>query len=190
MRLSPSPEKFHIVIIGAGPAGISAAARAAERDRAAGLAHPSYVLLEGFAAPSKTIQRYQKGKHVMAEPGFLDLRSDVQFAAGTREKICPAGWRILSASITHSMGADVKKVNGARGEFQVQLAMVGIVAETSVGIGLKASTLNRRTRRYLPAVQYQLDDPKEFSDETIIVAAQAIRRSKTRWLAEQTMCGS
>ena len=50
-------------------------------------APPSYILLEGFTAHAKTIQRYQKGKHVMAEPGFLDLRSDMGFAAGSREKI-------------------------------------------------------------------------------------------------------
>src|SRR5262245_53894651 len=78
---------FHIAIIGAGPAGLSAAARAAERDREARRTIPSYVLLEGFGAHAKTIQRYQKGKHVMAEPGFLDLRSDIEFAAGTREKV-------------------------------------------------------------------------------------------------------
>ena len=38
-----------------------------------------------------TAVRYQKGKFVMAEPGFLDLRSDVRFAAGTREGIL-GGW--------------------------------------------------------------------------------------------------
>ncbi len=78
---------FNIAIIGGGPAGLSAAGRAADRDRQGGRSSPSYVLLEGFSAHAKTIQRYQKGKHVMAEPGFLDLRSDMKFAAGTRERI-------------------------------------------------------------------------------------------------------
>ena len=49
------------------------------------------VQVEGFSAHAKTIQRYQKGKHVMAEPGFLDLRSDLGFGAGSREKIL-SGW--------------------------------------------------------------------------------------------------
>ena len=78
---------YQIAIVGAGPAGLSAAARAAERDRRAKRSTPSYVLLEGFNAHAKTIQRYQKGKHVMAEPGFLDLRSDLEFGAGSREKV-------------------------------------------------------------------------------------------------------
>jgi Fe-S-cluster-containing hydrogenase component 2/thioredoxin reductase len=131
-------------------------------------------LLEGFAAPAKTIQRYQKGKHVMAEPGFLDLRSDVQFGAGTREKIL-SGWvEDLKRQQVHvRLGADVKKVTGARGEFQVQLADgSSFVADNIVlAIGLEGNPrLIGAPGDTLPAVQYQLDDPKEFRDETIIVA--------------------
>src|SRR5215475_11451007 len=85
------PCMYEIAIIGAGPAGLSAASRAAERERQATRATPGHVLLEGFSAHAKTIQRYQKGKHVMAEPGFLDLRSDLEFAAGSREKVL-ASW--------------------------------------------------------------------------------------------------
>src|SRR5580700_3903897 len=83
-------DEFHLAILGAGPAGLSCAARAAEIDRRNKVTSPTYVLLEGFSLPAKTIQRYQKGKFVMAEPGFLDLRSDVRFAAGTREGILGA----------------------------------------------------------------------------------------------------
>ena len=80
-------DSYRIAIIGAGPAGLSAAARAARLDAKAGANAPTHILLEGFELPAKTIQRYQKGKHVMAEPGFLDLRSDMSFAAGSREQI-------------------------------------------------------------------------------------------------------
>ena len=69
--------KFELVIVGAGPAGLSAAAHAGKL----GL---KYLLLESSAAPANTIQRYQKGKHVMAEPAVVPLRSDLRFAAGTR----------------------------------------------------------------------------------------------------------
>ena len=66
--------RYHIAVLGAGPAGLSAAARAAYYDRESGVEAPSYVLLEGFSTFSKTIQTYQKGKHVMDEPGFLQYR--------------------------------------------------------------------------------------------------------------------
>lgn len=56
-------DQFDIAIIGSGPAGISAAGHAAELKL-------SHILLEAqkdhFA---DTIYKYQKGKHVMAEPG-------------------------------------------------------------------------------------------------------------------------
>ncbi|MFY7743864.1 MAG: NAD(P)-binding protein, partial [Erythrobacter sp.] len=67
-------------MIGSGPAGLSAAARAA----ALGLSH---VLLEKTDHLSDTIFKYQKGKHVMATPSNLVLRSDIDFDAGKRETI-------------------------------------------------------------------------------------------------------
>ncbi len=59
---------------------MSAAGRAAEL----GLSH---VLLEKTDHLSDTIYKYQKGKHVMATPSQLVLRSDFDFEAGKREKI-------------------------------------------------------------------------------------------------------
>ena len=59
---------YDIAVLGAGPGGLSAAAHAAEL----GVAH---ILLESSPKIANTIQKYQKGKHVMAEPGILPLRS-------------------------------------------------------------------------------------------------------------------
>src|SRR6267142_7010265 len=72
--------KVRIAVVGSGPAGLSCAARAAHH----GVTH---VLLEAEAQPCNTIFRYQKGKHVMAEPAVLALRSDLAFAAGRREAV-------------------------------------------------------------------------------------------------------
>ena len=73
-------ERFRIAIVGSGPAGLSAAGRAA----ALGLSH---VLLEKTDHLSDTIYKYQKGKHVMATPSALVLRSDMDFDAGKREVV-------------------------------------------------------------------------------------------------------
>jgi len=164
---------FNIVIIGAGPAGLSAAARAADRDRRAGRSTPSYLLLEGFNEHAKTIQRYQKGKHVMAEPGFLDLRSDFAFAAGTREKILGAwGEGLKRGGVNIRYGAEVKKVSGSKGAFAIQLTSGETfqAAHVILAIGLEGNPrkLGAQGEDH-ERVQYQLDDPKEFRDETILV---------------------
>ena len=63
-------EKFKIAIIGSGPSGLSAAAHAAEL----GVSH---VLLEAEKQAANTIYKYQKGKHVMAEPEIQIGRAHV-----------------------------------------------------------------------------------------------------------------
>ncbi|HEX5644429.1 MAG TPA: NAD(P)-binding protein, partial [Erythrobacter sp.] len=77
------PEVYRVAIVGSGPAGLSAAGRAA----ALGMSH---VLIEKTDHLSDTIYRYQKGKHVMATPANLVLRSDLDFDAGKREAILDA----------------------------------------------------------------------------------------------------
>lgn len=164
---------YQIAIIGAGPAGLSAAARAAARDQQARRSSPSYILLEGFGAHAKTIQRYQKGKHVMAEPGFLDLRSDLGFGAGSREKILSAwgdGLRQLNVNIRHN--AEVRKIGGGKGAFAIQLTSGETIQASRVvlAIGLEGNPRKLGAPgEDLERVQYQLDDPKEFSNETILV---------------------
>src|SRR5262245_5722235 len=164
---------YQIAIIGAGPAGLSAAARAADRDRKAKRSTPSYVLLEGFNAHAKTIQRYQKGKHVMAEPGFLDLRSDLEFLAGTREKVLSRwGDGLQKGGVNVRYGAEVRKVSGNKHAFNLQLANGEVVqaAHVVLAIGLEGNPRKLGAPgEDLEQVQYQLDDPKEFRDETILV---------------------
>lgn len=157
---------FRIAIIGAGPAGLSAAGRAAMR----GLSH---VLLERADHASDTIYKYQKGKFVMATPDILPLRSDLSFAAGSREQILGA-WdkEIGSTKLNIQYNAEVTAVSGSRGDFRIKLANGNEIRAEHVvlSIGLQGN-INKVAcpGAELPMVQYQLDDPGEYEGERIVV---------------------
>ncbi len=157
---------FKIVIIGSGPAGLSAAGHCAEL----GISH---ILLEAQDHLADTIYKYQKGKHVMAEPSVLGLRSPVSFAAGKRENILEQ-WNqeMVKLGTKIQFGAKVVGITGSKGSFRVELANSEIINAEHVilAIGLQG---NLRTLGvsgdHFPNIQYQLDNPQEYKGETIIV---------------------
>ena len=153
---------YKIAIIGSGPAGLSAAARAAQ----SGVSH---ILLESGPHISGTIFKYQKGKHVMAEPGVLPLRSPLKFAAATREKIL-AEWNqgITDVAVNLKLNAEVVSIQGQRGDFRLTLKNGELIAAENVvlGIGLQGNLRKLGAPgEDNPIVQYQLDDPDEYSDD-------------------------
>jgi CRP-like cAMP-binding protein/thioredoxin reductase/Fe-S-cluster-containing hydrogenase component 2 len=157
---------FDVVIVGSGPAGLSAAARAAELKL-------SHVLLEATAAPANTIQRYQKGKHVMAEPTVVPLRSDLEFSAGTREAVLGA-WQngIDELGVNVQFGKEVTAINGAAPSFELTLSNGETLASKSVVLAIGLQGNSRKLG--VPGeddscVQYTLDDPDEFQGETIVI---------------------
>ncbi len=153
-----------IIIVGSGPAGLSAAGRAAAK----GL---SYILLEKTDHLSDTIYKYQKGKHIMATPVQLELRSDVDFDAGKREAIL-GRWNDQGADYAIAYGADVSAISGSKGDFTVTAAdgRSWRGANIILAIGTQGNP-NRLTipGADLPHVQYQLNDPTEYIDEHITV---------------------
>ncbi|NJN52107.1 MAG: NAD(P)-binding domain-containing protein, partial [Gammaproteobacteria bacterium] len=105
--------------------------------------------------------------------GYLDLRSDFEFGEGSRERILEA-WRaaLKAQGVNIRYGAEVKKVSGAKGAFAIELTSgERLVAEHVVlGIGLEGNPRKLGVPGDdLPNVQYHLDDPEEFVDETIMV---------------------
>ncbi|HEX7028487.1 MAG TPA: NAD(P)-binding domain-containing protein, partial [Gammaproteobacteria bacterium] len=159
-------DKYRIAIVGAGPGGVSAAGRAA----AEGVPH---VLLESAPHIANTIFRYQKGKHVMAEPAALPLRSAMRFAAGKRETILDA-WaedlRRLSANIRYN--AEVASISGKQGNFKLKLKNGETVATENVvlAIGLQGNPrkLGIDGDDHV-TVQYTLDDPEVYQGRNIAV---------------------
>ena len=157
---------YTVAIIGSGPAGLSAAAHAAKL----GLQH---ILLEAQPHLADTIYKYQKGKHVMAEPAYLDLRSPLGFAAGTRESILNR-WddEVVAAGAVIQHRAAVTAIEGQKGRFWITLESSELICAEQVvlAIGMQG---NLRTLgvpgEHLPKVQYQLDDPRSYSGETILV---------------------
>jgi cGMP-dependent protein kinase 2 len=159
-------EAFRIAIIGSGPAGLSAASRAAKL----GLSH---ILFEKSDHLCDTIYKYQKGKHIMATPSQLILRSDVDFAAGKREAILDT-WDLQTGenAVNVRKNAEIKAITGAKGDFCITLVDgAEFHAETVIlAIGTQGNpNLMRCPGGDLPHIQYSLDDPGEYVDEHITV---------------------
>ena len=159
-------ERYRVAVVGSGPAGLSAACHAAEL----GVSH---VLLEGAPHYANTLFRYQKGKHVMAEPRVLPLRAPVPFEAGRRETIL-AAWDegARGHNVNTRFNANVKTIAGERGDFTLGLADGSEVHAEHVVLAIGVQGNLRKIGRPgedLPFVQYQLDDPAAYSDETIVV---------------------
>ncbi len=160
-------ERFKIAIVGSGPGGLSAAARAAERG-------DSHVLLEAEPHLSNTIYRYQKGKYVMDEPGILPLRSPIPFSAGLRETILGA-WDESAARLKvnvrhrHEVSTIKRRDDGI---FDITCGNGACFEAEAVvlGIGLQGNLRKLGVAgEDLPFVQYQLDDPEAYEGETIVV---------------------
>ena len=121
-------DKVRVAIVGSGPAGLSAAAHAAQR----GMSH---ILLEKTDHLSDTIFKYQKGKHVMATPSNLVLRSDLDFDAGKRETILDTWDRqIAEGQVNVRTNADVTAIAGSTGAFTLSLKDGSVIEAEAVGL--------------------------------------------------------
>jgi cGMP-dependent protein kinase 2 len=187
-------ESYRIAIVGSGPAGLSAASRAAKL----GLSH---ILLEKTDHLSDTIYKYQKGKHVMATPSQLVLRADLDFAAGKREAVLET-WDVQTAAngVGVRKQAEVVAIEGTGGPIAGSVQQIvtrgrdgssqttelqrlappyrlklsdktEVIADAVIlAIGTQGNpNLMRCPGGDLPHVQYQLNDPAEYNDEHIFV---------------------
>lgn len=149
-------QKYKVAIIGSGPAGLSAAGRAAEL----GVSH---ILLEGTGEISNTINFwYQKGKHVMNEPAQMPLRSSVGFKEGTREEVLEE-WQddITKLKINIKFNATLKSIEGDVGAFLIKLSSGEEIQAATVVLAI--GTMGNIRKLGIPGeenpiVNYKLDD--------------------------------
>ncbi len=150
-------EQFRIAIIGSGPAGLSAAGRAVSL----GLSH---VLLEKTDHLSDTIFKYQKGKHVMATPSQLILRSDQEFDAGKREAILQ-NWNDKTGALAVNVkyNAEVKSIRGTGPAIPGSIQK--IVTRARDG-----SSSTTEIQRHAPPYAIELTNGETIVADTVIVA--------------------
>lgn len=164
--MAQEPGKVQVAVVGSGPAGLSAAAHAAAK----GMTH---VLIEKTDHLSDTIFKYQKGKHVMATPSNLVLRSDLDFDAGSRETILGIWDRqIEEGKVNVRYNAEVVEITGDKGSYAIKLKSGDTIEAENVvlAVGTQGNpNVLRIPGADMPHIQYQLDDPGEYFDEHITV---------------------
>ncbi|OYY81137.1 MAG: cyclic nucleotide-binding protein, partial [Methylophilales bacterium 16-45-9] len=157
---------FNIIIIGAGPSGLSAATRAAEQGA-------DYLLLEASAAAASTIRSYQRRKLVMAEPRALPLRSPLPFSASLRESVLDT-WERTIAERKINIRYQSKVVDISTGAKKLKLTLEDGEKLTADHVVLAIGVQGNLRKLEIPGgesehVQYQLDDPEAYQNETIVV---------------------
>jgi CRP-like cAMP-binding protein/thioredoxin reductase/Fe-S-cluster-containing hydrogenase component 2 len=157
---------FKVAIVGSGPAGLSAAVHAVK----SGVTH---VLFERASHLNDTIFKYQKRKHVMATPEVLPLRSDLDFKEESREEIIESWTKAIeTGDINVRLGVEVAAIKGEKGDFALTLSTGETVHAEYVVLAIGVQGNLNRLRipgADLPFVQYQLDDPDEYTGEEIVV---------------------
>lgn len=132
----------------------------------------SYVVLERADHLADTIHSYQKRKHVMAEPGLIPLRSELPFAAGSRESILD-GWARLvkERGIAVKFGQEMTGLEAREGGFLVRTASDEYEAKNVVlAIGTQGNPRRLGAPgENLPHVLTRLIDPDEFEDRDLAV---------------------
>jgi hypothetical protein len=151
------------------------------------------------------IQRYQKGKHVMAEPGFLDLRSDLRFNAGKREEVLE-NWQsdFMRLAVNIRFNSAVAKISGKSGDFAVETSRVEVFRTEAVvlaigvegnpgkidGVNLWFTEQLENAERYLTLLQSPLFTPSGLIPEIAFYDCYACHHSKDKMRWSQARAGA
>ena len=166
----PDPSSVKLAIIGAGPAGIAAGVRAAER----GIEHTLYER----SVLADTIVKYQKGKFVMAEPPQLPLQADLKmvFEEAAREQVLEWWAEAVQNAGTNLVEAtEILSISGQKGAFEISMRGPGGAQTVDATHIVLAIGVQGDLRKFgvpgddQPWVTYQLDDPQAYEDKRVVV---------------------
>jgi putative YpdA family bacillithiol system oxidoreductase len=161
---STDPNVKDVVIVGAGPAGLTAALKAIE--------HKLDYLVLDQQEPGGTILQYPRQKLVMTQPAEIPLYGKLKKSEYSKEQLLEM-WQQLIAKyeIQIRTGIQVEKIFRQNGEFHV------ISFETEFRSKYVVLAMGRRgtprklgvTGEELPKVAYQLVDAQSYSHQNILV---------------------
>ena len=156
---------YKVIVVGAGPGGLSAAARAKENQL-------EYLIFDKGELGNTLYEDYQFGKFVQAFPATIPARSDLSFQAGSREEIL-GGWN--SYADEHHLDVHkreaVTAVTRQDGFFEVQTQAATYRASNVI---LAIGKLGNPRHLTIPGaesehVEYRLKNPADYTGKDILV---------------------
>src|SRR3989337_4571935 len=158
-------EIYDVIIVGAGPAGLSAAGRAQKSNL-------NYLLLEKGVIANTIDYYYQKYKYVMSQPMSIKRRSDIPFEAGSREQVLER-WNdyVSKEKLRIKSNEPVNAIIKKDGHFEVKTpsslysSKKMVLAIGKIGNPRKVGAPGEDLKH----ISDRLDDPTKYSNQDILV---------------------
>jgi thioredoxin reductase/ferredoxin len=156
--------EYDIVIVGAGPAGLSAALKAQEQSL-------KYLLLEQ-ESPGGTIAHYPRGKVVMTSPVNLPLYGKLKFREASKEELMQTWHSIIdSTGLKITLNSRVESIRRDADSFLIT-STSGEYSSSSVLLAMGRRGTPRKLGvdgEELPKVVYSLIDPEQYQGCAVLI---------------------
>ena len=164
-RSDDSNPAYDVVIVGSGPAGLSAALQAAS----AGL---RYVVLEQGTI-ADTVRKYPRHKLLLAEPAGIPLYGDLWIADGSKESLLRIWESVVArASLDVHTGQRVHRIDREGARFVVHTAAGAVYRARRVVLALGRRGTPRRLGvrgEELAKVVYDIAEMADFAGRRVLV---------------------